>query len=352
MSLPKKHTPKQSSSHKKHQQVSNVAALVDNIAASDIPEYEKILLQLRVFKEKGMYSVALQLFKKGLNSVQHQLQSDANNVQLQLVKARYYHQAACIFYELNKYLKAISYSVHALNSSKGILDSASVECMRFKHVLALSYKAMEQHTDALRYYDTMCYALNVHIKTLQQKHTPNTSKNDENTDSKHNDNEQQHEIEEKTNVQNKASKKEKDGNTMQELQVWRGDILYDMAMIYNSQREFEKAAKYAKQCCVIRNLYQRNSSKQVLALMLVAVVVSSPQITEYKLALDNLEKAKQIIQSSTDGNDDVKQYEPQIQKLCMTVLNATVRWSKVTNTDLDHYLKTGQRRKPNEGSKK
>ena len=91
MSRPKKQTgskgKKQSSSS-----VANVAALVDNIASQNVPEYQKILLQLRVFKEKGMYSTALQLFKKGLKIIQQELQQAKDSKtkdQLNLIKARY-----------------------------------------------------------------------------------------------------------------------------------------------------------------------------------------------------------------------------------------------------------------------
>ena len=72
--------------------VATVASLVDNIASQNVPQYEKILLQLRVFKEKGMYSTALQLFKKGLKIVQQQLQKTQDSKtkdQLNLIRARF-----------------------------------------------------------------------------------------------------------------------------------------------------------------------------------------------------------------------------------------------------------------------
>eukprot|EP01083_Nonionella_stella_P254794 875190_1 len=100
-------------------------------------------------------------------------------------------------------------------------------------------------------------------------------------------------------------------------------------MIYNSQKKFKKAGKYAKECCIIRNLYEENTSKQILALMLVSVIVSCPQIAEYKLALDNLEKAKGIINGKNEKKKDkneMKQYATKIQKLSVTVLNECVRW--------------------------
>lgn len=241
---------------------------------------------------------------------------------------RYYHYASSVFYELNKYLKAISYSTQALNGCKGILDNSSIEIMRFKEVLASSYKAMEQNEDSLSYYQPIYYGLNVQIKTLQSK------------------NKQKQQEEKKTTDNDNNNKKE--DYSLQELQIWKGDITYNIAMIYNSQKNFNKACKFAKECCIIRNLYNPNSSKQILALMLVSVIVSSPQIAEYKLALDNLEKAKKIINDRDkieDKKDDMKQYLSQIDKLSQTVLHATVRWSKVTNTDLTHYIKTGQRKK-------
>lgn len=215
--------------------------------------------------------------------------------------------------------------------------------MRFKEVIASSHKAMESFDDALTYYEPIYYGLNVQIKSLQQKKKQQQTQDDDEEEKKNDDN------------------TKKEDYSLQELLTWKGDITYNIAMIYNSQRNFKKAVKFAKECCVIRNLYNNNSSKQILALMLVSVIVSSPQIAEYKLALDNLEKAKNIINNSSNDKDekkkskqkdDMKQYLPQIQKLSGTVLNATVRWTKVTNTDLNHYIQTGQRRKANSKDKK
>ena len=213
--------------------------------------------------------------------------------------------------------------------------------MRFKEVIASSHKSMESFDDALTYYEPIYYGLNVQIKSLQQKKK------------------QQQQTEDDEEKKNDDDSNKKEDYSLQELLTWKGDITYNIAMIYNSQRNFKKAVKFAKECCVIRNLYNNNSSKQILALMLVSVIVSSPQIAEYKLALDNLEKAKNIINnnSSNDKNkgkqkDDMKEYLPQIQKLSGTVLNATVRWTKVTNTDLNHYIQTGQRRQATNKDKK
>ena len=211
------------------------------------------------------------------------------------------------------------------------MDAASIEMMRFKEVMASSHTAMEQIDDALTYYEPIYFGLNVQIKSLQQK---------------------------KNNVEDEDEEKKNEDYSLQELLIWKGDITYNIAMIYNSQRNFKKAAKYAKECCVIRNLYNNNTSKQILALMLVSVIVSSPQIAEYKLALDNLEKAKKII--NNNGNDkgknlqkdNMKQYLPQIHKLSGTVLNATVRWTKLTNIDLNHYIKTGECKKTTNKNKK
>lgn len=89
MSKPNKPTAK----GKKRTSVANVAALVDNISSQNVPEYQKILLQLRVFKEKGMYSTALQLFKKGLKIIQKELEQTKDSqlkIQLNLTRARYF----------------------------------------------------------------------------------------------------------------------------------------------------------------------------------------------------------------------------------------------------------------------
>merc|ERR1719491_612897 len=84
----------------------NVAALVNRIASQDAPEYEKILLQLRALKERKMYSTALQLFKKGMAVIKHELQQNPNQsklTSLSIARARYYHFAGAIMFELNKF---------------------------------------------------------------------------------------------------------------------------------------------------------------------------------------------------------------------------------------------------------
>eukprot|EP01084_Bolivina_argentea_P078044 141610_1 len=221
MSKPKKQTTKS-----KRRQEANVATIVNNIASKDIPEYEKILLQIRVFKERRMYSTALQLYKKGMQIIQQQLKTNINHktkIKLNLAKARYYHYASSIFFELNKYTKAISYSSQAITSANGILDHSCIEMMRFTEVLAISYNAMEQIDDALSYFQPIYYGLNVQINTIQKqnKHIDNESKNND-------------------------EKKENDGcnkrdYSLQELNIWTGDIVYNIAMIYNSQKKFQKS---------------------------------------------------------------------------------------------------------------
>eukprot|EP01083_Nonionella_stella_P086927 241675_1 len=309
--------------NKKAKQQANVEAIVQSVVSSNVAEYEKILLQIRVFKEKRMYSNALLLYKKGIKIVNQQLLTQPNGNELHnkltLTKARYYHYASSIFYEMRKYVKAMSFSTRAVNCCKGILDNSNIEMMRFKEVLALSYKEMEQNDEALRYFEPMYHGLNVQIKSL---------KNDVDVHKKEND-------------------------SLKELIIWKGDVTYHIAMIYNTQKKFVEASKYAKECCVIRNVFAPNTDKQILALILVSVIVSCPRIAQYKLALDNLEKAKTIINSGTTNeakqhgksDHDLKQYLPRVQRLSTTVLTECVRWSKVTNSDLDHYLKTGQRKK-------
>eukprot|EP00483_Globobulimina_turgida_P007615 UN07630 len=228
MSKPKKQTTKN-----KGRQETNVEALVNNIASKNAPEYEKVLLQIRVFKEKRMYSTALQLYKKGMQIIQQQLQNNNNHkskIQLNIVKARYYHYTSSIFYELGKYLKAISYSTQAVNTAKGILDNSCIEMMRFREVLATSYKALEQNEDALSHFEPIYYGLNVQIKTKQQQKKQNSDQESKNNDNGY----------------------DKQDYSLQELNIWKGDIAYNIAMIYNSQKKFKKAAKYAKECCSIR----------------------------------------------------------------------------------------------------
>ena len=101
MSKPKRQTGSKGNNKQKSSSVANVAALVDNIASQNVPEYHKILLQLRVFKEKGMYSTALQLFKKGLKIIQQELQKaqDAKTKdQLNLIRARYTLFCVCMIF--------------------------------------------------------------------------------------------------------------------------------------------------------------------------------------------------------------------------------------------------------------
>ena len=259
-----------------------------------------------------------------------------------------------MFYEIKKYLKAISYSTQAISSCKGILDSSSIEMMRFKEVLASSYQAMEQMDDALTYYEPIYYGLNVQIKTMQKQQKEKKNKTPVTVSHYGSGGVLLNEVA-MDNKDKKEEKKENDDDdkhannetnySLTEMNIWKGDIVYNIAMIYNSKKEFKKAANYAKECSIIRNLFEPKTSKQILALMLVSVIVSCPQIAEYKLALDNLEKAKDIITSEENKRSEIKQYLPKIQQLLKTVLTATVRWSKVTNTDLDHYLQTGQRKK-------
>merc|ERR1712228_282083 len=308
---------------------------------------------MRVLKEKRMYSTALLCFKKGNKIIQELLKKNNHNdkeleIKLMISKARYYHYASAVFFELNKYLKAISYSTQAINSCKGILDNSSIEMMRFKEVLASSYQAMEQMDDALIYYEPIYYGLNVQIKSMQQQQIK--QKKDKSVTVSHygSGGVLLNEVAMNNNDNDKKEEKKENDETnysLAEMNVWKGDIIYNIAMIYNSKQEFKKAAKYAKECSVIRNLFESKTSKQILALMLVSVIVSCPQIAEYKLALDSLEKAKRIISDDKDKKSEIKQYLPKILKLLKTVLTATVRWSKVTNTDLDHYLQTGQRKK-------
>merc|ERR1719384_1850785 len=132
---------------------------------------------------------------------------------LNLFKARYYHCAASIFYELKKYLKAISYSTQALSACKGILDNACIETLRFKEVMASSYNAMEQRDEALTYYEAIYFGLNVQIKTMQQ-----------------NKNEQ------KQQTQNELNK----DYSLHELNIWKGDIVYNIAMILMHRKNSKK----------------------------------------------------------------------------------------------------------------
>ena len=75
------------------QQQATIATIVNNITSQNVPEFEKLLLQMRVFKEKRMYSTALQCFKKGIKIIQDELkQTNGDNelkVKLTISKARY-----------------------------------------------------------------------------------------------------------------------------------------------------------------------------------------------------------------------------------------------------------------------
>merc|ERR1712154_430187 len=106
---------------------------------------------------------------------------------------------------MGKYLKAISYSEYALKSCSEIMDSSSIEVLRFKEVMAASYYALEQHADALKMYETIHCGVGIHIKNAALKQKKNNDRNDDEKSTENKDlNDSNHSV--------------------QELQVWRGDI--------------------------------------------------------------------------------------------------------------------------------
>ena len=85
------------------------------------------------------------------------------------------------------------------------------------------------------------------------------------------------------------------------MQRWKATITYEIGMVYNNLKKFKEAEIMARKCLELNEKYNKGEEMEVLSLMLLSVIISSPKCAKYEESLDNLKRAKLIVNSKINN---------------------------------------------------
>jgi len=299
----------------KNQRSNNIKKIIDALTPKNANEYEKILIQMRIFREKGYRQTKLykKWYENGINILN---KTEKNKYKKQLYTFKFMDEMANIYYNDKQYIKCISYCKEGIQHSKGILEHSSMDVLKCKELMGLSYEGLNSLDECINIYNDVLHGIKQHIMTINNN----------------------------------------DNKKLKELNIWVGNIMYKIAFGYNGNKRFDKAIIYAENSLKMREVWDKNTENHLLSLMLVSVIISAPKhmvkgndkkikdkFEDYKRSMDYLEQCKQIIKLSTNTESTdvigLTKYNDQIKKLQGKILPACIRYCKLNGINLRTYLK-------------